>query len=253
MTLSFFISALLSLFAQTNAQVAAEYRISGVVVDSVTNVPVARAQVSVSLGNDVSTATAGEDGRFVFVGLQAGKYTLNASAQGYVREAYNQHGAFSIGIAVGDGQDSEHLVFRLHPQAIIYGQVMDDRGEAVRGAQVQLFASDLTRGRRTRFVRSQIQTNDLGEYRFAHLLPGKYDLAVQARPWYAETQLSTQKRQDDGLGGSRRLSVFVSGADADRDPILDVVYPVTFYPGVTDERSSEELTLDAGEQVQANF
>jgi len=249
----FLISALLSLFAQANAQVAHQYRISGVVVDSVTNVPVPRAQVSISLGNDAATATAGDDGRFVLAGLQAGKYTLSAAAPGYVREAYNQHGAFSIGIAVGDGQDSEHLIFRLDPQAIIYGRVMDDRGEPVRSAQVQLFASERVGGRRAKFVHSQMQTNDLGEYRFAHLLPGKYYVVVEARPWYAETQLFMQTRQNSGFGGNRRRSVFVSGAGADSDPVLDVVYPTTFYPGVTDERSSEELTLGAGDQMQANI
>jgi carboxypeptidase family protein len=239
--------------ANPQGQMAPAYRISGVVVDAVTNVPVGGAQVSVSLGNEEASAVAGENGQFAFQGLQPGKYRLYAVAPGYVHEAYNQHGAFLVAVAVGNGQDSEHLIFRLHPQAVIYGRVTDERGEAVRGAQVALFASDLTRGSHAIFSRAQTQTNDLGEYRFAHLLPGKYYLAVQGRPWYAQSQLSSQKRQNAGVAGSSAQSLFVSGAGVDLDPTLDVVYPVTFYPGVTDESSSAELVLTAGEKEEANI
>lgn len=255
MMVPFFIVALLLMPAQTNSQrqVAAGYRISGIVVDALTSGPVARAQVSISLGNDAATTTTGDDGRFAFAGLEPGKYVLNAAAPGYVREGYNQHGAFFVGIAVGDGQDSEHLIFRLHPQAVIYGRVTDERGEAVRGAQVMLIASDLARGGREKSVRAQMQTNDLGEYRFAHLNSGKYYLAVQAHPWYAQFQLSSQTRQNAGFVGNRAGSFFVSRIGVDSDPLLDVIYPITFYPGVTDERSSTELTLGAGEQEQANI
>ncbi|HKW34048.1 MAG TPA: carboxypeptidase regulatory-like domain-containing protein [Candidatus Acidoferrum sp.] len=255
MMVPFLILALLLVPTPTNSQsqVAAGYRISGMVVDAVTQGPVGRAQVSISLGNDTATTTAGDDGRFVFAGLQPGKYVLNATAPGYVREGYHQHGSFFVGIAVGDGQDSEHLIFRLHPQAVIYGRVTDERGGAVRGAQVLLIASDLTRGGRPKFVRAQMPTNDLGEYRFAHLNSGKYYLAVQAHPWYAQSQLSSQTRQAPGFVGSRAGSSFVSRISIDADPILDVVYPITFYSGVTDERSSEELALDAGQQEQANI
>lgn len=255
MMVPFLLLALLSVNAQANSQhqVAAGYRIGGIVVDALTNGPVARAQVSISLGNDAATTTTGDDGRFTFSGLEPGKYVLNAAAPSYVREGYNQHGSFLVGIAVGDGQDSEHLIFRLHPQAVIYGRVTDERGEAVRGAQVMLIASDLTRGGRTKSVRAQMQTNDLGEYRFAHLNAGKYHLAVQANPWYAQVQLSSQMRQNSGFVSSGVGSSFVSRNSMESDPLLDVVYPLTFYPGVTDERSSEELALGPGDQEQSNI
>jgi len=120
-----------------------------------------------------------------------------------------------------------------------------------------------SRGIRAKFVRAQTQTNDLGEYRFPHLLPGKYYLAVQARPWYAETQvfmrrLDVRTGQNDGsseaiLATGDGGSFSISEPKADFDPLLDVVYPATFYPGVTDERSSTELVLEAGEKQEANI
>lgn len=246
--------------ADAQRHAAATYRISGVVVDAPTNAPVPNAQVSIFVGNEAISIVAGGDGRFTFEGLKAGKYALNATAQGYVREGYHQHGPFSTGIATGESQDSEHLVFPLHPQAVIYGRITDERGEAVRRAQVELFAADISRGSHTRFVQAQTQTNDLGEYRFAHLLPGKYHLAVQAHPWYGETQLTTQQIRDTrsaegvaiGDRGGRQI-VFDFVANKEFEPALDVVYPVTFYPGVTDERSSAELVLAAGEKEEADI
>jgi len=231
--------------AGVEEQAPPAYRISGVVVDAVTSVPVAHAEVSISVGTDETKATAGEDGRFVFQGLEAAKYPLFATAQGYVREGYNQHGGFQTAVAVGSKMDSEHVIFRLHRQVIITGGVTDEHGEAVRQAQVMLFGTESTSGRHARFVQGQMQTDDLGEYRFAHLQPGKYYVAVEARPWYAQTGFSYLPEPD-------RHSFRSVNRGPSRDPSLDVVYPITFYPGVTDERAAGELNLSAGDKVEAN-
>lgn len=233
MTALLFALTLLGALGQASpARQVGLYRISGVVVDALTNVPVAHAQLSISRGSEQVSTVAANDGSFAFERLEAGKYSLNATATGYLQEGYDQHGAFMVAIAVGQDQDTEHLVFHLHPQAVIYGRVTDERGEGVRGAQVALFASDLGRGKHATSMREEKQTNDLGDYRFAHLAPGKYYLAVQAQPWYAQPQLS---------------------AVAGSGPALDVVYPITFYPSVTDENSSAALVLSAGEREEANI
>ena len=241
------------LFAQVQAsaaqQVPLSYRISGVVVDAMTRVPVPRAEVSIFYRDEETSATASDDGRFSFEGLEAGKYRLYAAARGYVREGYNQHGAFLTAVAVGSGLDSEHVLFRLYPQAMIHGRVTDEHGDAVRGAQIQLFATEQTHRRYPTSLRAQTQTNDLGEYRFAHLLPGKYFLAVQARPWYAQTELSyLPQPEQQGQG-----TISFGRIKKKPDPLLDVVFPVTFWPSVTDERGAAELNLAAGETEEANI
>jgi hypothetical protein len=236
---------LTTLPASTGEQAPPAYRISGVVVDAVTDVPVAHADVSISEGPEETKTKAGDDGRFVFQGLEAAKYPLFSTAQGYVREGYNQHGAFQTAIAVGDGLDSEHVIFRLHRQVIIAGRVTDEHGETVRQAHVMLFGTESASGRQARFVQAQMQTDDLGEYRFARLQPGKYYVAVEARPWYAQTRFSYLPEQDRNSFRS-----IIRGPS--RDPSLDVVYPITFYPGVTEERAAGELNLTAGERVEAN-
>lgn len=255
MTAVVFILTLLAALGQASpARQVGLYRISGVVLNAVTHAPVAHAQLSISRGGEQVSTVAGNDGRFAFEKLEAGKYPLSATATGYLEEAYNQHGAFMVAIAVGQDQDTEHLVFHLHPQALIYGRVTDERGEAVRGAQVALFASDLGRGSHARSIRGEKQTNDLGDYRFAHLAPGKYYLAVQAHPWYAQSRLpGGMTRQDAGSIGDRGHPFAASGPSGGSDPALDVVYPIAFYPGVTDENSSTALVLSAGEREEANI
>ena len=171
---------------------------------------------------------------------------LSAIARGYVWEGFNQHGSYSSGIAVGSGLDSEHVIFRLHPQATITGRVTEEHGEAVRQAQVMLFGTESTSGRHARFVQAQMQTDDLGEYRFARLQAGKYYIAVIARPWYAQTGFSEVPQQENS--NFRRNSGRMKS-----DPSLDVVYPITFYPGVTAESAAGELNLAAGEKEEADI
>ena len=244
-TIVFLLLSLSMPFQQGVPQALQSYPIVGMVVDAVTGAPVPHAELSLSVKDDELRITAAEDGRFRFIGLEAGKYLLSAQARGYVREAFDQHGVFSTGIAVGPGLDSEHLLFRLHPQAVIHGRVTDEHGDPVRRAAVQLFATANAQGKRANFVQTQAQTDDLGEYRFAHLLAGKYYLVVQAQPWYAQTGLAKRREPE------QNASTFISSFRI--DPLLDVVYPVTFYPGVLNERSATELNITAGSQEEANI
>jgi hypothetical protein len=195
-TTAFLLLSLSTPFQQNVSQRPQLYPITGVVVDAVTGAPVPHADLLISVQDDQLKVTAGEDGHFRFAGLEVGKYLLSAQARGYVREAFDQHGAFSTAIAVGPGLDSEHLVFRLHPQAVIHGRVTDEHGDPVRHAAVQLFANSNAQGMRANFVQTQAQTDDLGEYRFAHLLVGKYLVVVQAQPWYAQTGLAKRREPE---------------------------------------------------------
>jgi len=231
---------------QTPPQTSTRFAIAGVVVDAVTGAPVPRAEVSIFVETDELKITGADNGRFQFQNLPPGKYPLFAEAHGYVRESLDQHGPYATAVAVGTGLDSEHVVFRLHPQAVIYGRVSDEHGEAVRHAIVQLFSRPSAGSSRPGFGQNQAQTDDLGEFRFAHLLPGKYFAVVQAQPWYAQTGFRGQTDASQNFSGLGRARSTV-------DPSLDIVYPPTFYPGVFNERSATELEVAAGGQVQANI
>jgi hypothetical protein len=232
---------------------APEYRISGVVVDAGTGAAIAGADLMIAEGSTDLEAKTNEEGRFVFEGMEPGKYGVGASAAGYVQERYQQHASYSTAMAVGPGLDSEHMVFRLHRQAVITGSVTDERGEAVRKAQVMLFTERRGGGKGDVELAFQTETDDLGAYRFAHLAAAKYYVAVTARPWYAQngfTQTASSGESDLPDGGTR--SVQMGQVVLKMDAKLDVVYPTTFYPGVTDESSAGELVVNTGETAEAD-
>ena len=230
------------------------YSIAGVVVDASTGDTVPHAQVSLAVDSEQLTEVADENGRFRISGLEAGKYPLYAKATGYVAQGFEQHGSFLTGIAVGPGLDSEHLLFRLRKQGLIYGRVTDDRGEPVRNANVQLVLlgapGDFSRRPRTLAVRP---TNDLGEYRLAGLSAGIYRIVVQAQPWFARPGFAFTPEPPAPPSGDRSVIFTSHLAAPPRDSSLDVVYPITFYPGVTDEQSAGEIKITAGGSLEANI
>ena len=231
--------------AAKEATPAASYRIRGVVVDATTGAGVPGAELWTSGDVELRTVADGQ-GRFVFEGLEEEKYPLNATAPGYVKEGLNQHGSFFTGIAVGAGVDSEHMVFKLHRQGVIYGRVTDDHGDGVRRATVILFEEGVQFGKHGVTEQTQVQTNDLGAYRFAHLRPGKYYVAVSARPWWAETGVKYQSKIQSEGGEGRQATLPAS------DPVFDVVYPLTYFAGATEEYGAVPLTVKAGDSIEAN-
>lgn len=233
---------------------APEYRIAGVVVDAETGAAIAGAEISIAEESTELAVKADEEGRFVFEGMEPGKYVVASVATGYVQERYRQHGPYSTAMAVGPGLDSEHMLFPLHRQAVITGTVTDERGEPVRRAQVMVFGEQRGGGKRVVQMMFQTQTDDLGAYRFARLAAGKYYVAVMARPWYAQngfTQTTSLGENDVPDGASRPLQM--GQVILKTDAKLDVVYPTSFYPGVTDEQSAGELVVSAGETTQADI
>lgn len=245
---------LVLLFAvgQANAakRPAENYRISGVVVDANSGAPVSHAQMSISSEGDQESTTADDTGRFLFEGLRPGKYSLVAQAHGCVTQSYDQHGQFSTAIVVGPGLDSEHIVFRLPRQGVIYGAITDEHGDGVRNAPVLLFEEGPPGSSQKPTMGGQTQTNDLGQYRFAHLNEGRYFVAVQARPWYAESGPRYTIRNRDRNSSSFS---FTRITPSPPNPLLDVVYPITFYPGVSDPAIANELHITAGDQEEADI
>jgi uncharacterized surface anchored protein len=255
---------------QRAAAQGGNFQISGILVDSITGQPLAKARVAISPVNErnnFSTMVTVADGRFLFVNLASGKYTLTAQARGYLLQSFNQHDQYSSSIVVGPGVESSNLIFRLPPESSIAGVVTDEAGEPVRDAQVMLYFVGLATGSEGTRLRGRVVTDDEGAYHFGHLAPGHYLLAVSAKPWYARHPLpvvtaSTQNQDAVVLRSgtvSSLASVSVrSGPPAattavqEPTPPLDVAYPVTFYPGVTEASEATPIALGRGEKAQAN-
>lgn len=242
------------------APVAEKWKISGSVVDAATGTPLAHAQVAVApvtRRNDFRTMIAGEDGRFLFGDLDAGKYTLTAQRKGYLTQAFDQHGQYSTSIAVGPKLQSENLLFGLHRDASISGTVTDEQNEAVRNAEIMLFEEATFNGQRN--LRARANTSDEGVYHFSHLSPGKYFVVASSEPWYAQHP-SHQFRGDqvvftDTNEGGKVVKSAEANASPEQQPNspLDVAYPITFYPGATDSDAATPIALSAGDRFTADL
>jgi hypothetical protein len=221
-----------------------EFDVTGKVVNSITGQVVHSAFVqlaSVARRTEAQHMETGSDGDFSFHHLAPGKYNLIGQARGFPTQSFDQHDNFNSAIVVGPNKVSTGIVFRLQPEGSISGRVLDEHHEAVREAQVWLFERRNDIGRRLIAPRSQMQSDDLGEYHFSHLGPGTYYLAVAGQPWYRRYLQASSRRMADGQ------------PQADVDPALDVAYPLTYYPGATDADSAGAIALHSGDRVTADF
>jgi protocatechuate 3,4-dioxygenase beta subunit len=232
--------------------VSQDFQINGTLVDESTGAPVAHARVAlapVTQRNDLTTITTGDDGRFVFEHLAAGKYSLMAQARGYLAQSFNQHDQLSTAIVVGPDLDSSNLSFRLPRESAISGVVIDEAGEGVRNAQVSLYFAGLFAGLDAPRMRGRGTTDDQGAYRFPHLSPGRYIVAVSARPWYAQHPMVRDPAAPPG-GVIGAISGAIGGQAEGSQ--LDVAYPITFYGGGTDVDRAAAIVLGHGESAVAD-
>lgn len=215
---------------------AGNFRIAGTVVSATTGHPLARAQVTLSNARnrqETQLAIASDEGRFEFR-VNAGKYGLQASKRGFIAAAYDQHEQFSTAIVTGAGLDTENLFFRLAPDAVIAGKVLDEAGEPVREASVTLYREDRQSGVGRIRAFNQDATDDQGGFEFAPLDGGIYFVAVSGKPWYAVHPITAQP-----------------GVPAPVvDESLDVAYPTTYYGDSTEADDATPIPLRGGDHAE---
>ena len=226
--------------AANGSQSDGGYRIAGTVVSIVDGHPLGRARISLKNAKDpqkLQSMVTSEDGRFGFAQLPAGKYTLVGEKRGFISAAYDEHDQLSTAIVTGAGVDTETLVLRLAPEAVITGRVLDEVGEPVRRATVALYYDDHSAGMDQIHQIRSAQTDDQGTYEIAPVTPGTYFLSASGKPWYAVYPSLESERQ----------------ATASIDRSLDVAYPVTYYPDVTEADGATPIPVRGGDRVQVDI
>jgi hypothetical protein len=216
------------------------YRIAGTVTSAADGHPLARARISLKSAADTHTLRSmvtSEDGRFEFADLPAGKYSLDGAKRGFISASYDEHDQLSTEIVTGAGLDTETLVLRLAPDAVIAGKILDEAGEPVRRATVAVYFDDHSEGMDRIHQLRSVQTDYQGIYEIAPLNPGTYFVSASAKPWYAVYPGSDAEKQ--------------GAASIDRS--LDVAYPVTYYPDVTDPDTAMPIPLRGGDRVQVDI
>ncbi|MFZ0319665.1 MAG: carboxypeptidase-like regulatory domain-containing protein [Candidatus Sulfotelmatobacter sp.] len=231
---------------------ATGYRIAGTVVSKSDGRPLARTRITVRDTKDskkFQSMVTAEDGRYEFSELPAGKYSLMGAKRGFISASYDQHDQYSTAIVTGAGIDTESLVLRLAPDAVIAGKVLDESNEPVRNAQVTVYYDDHSSGvDQIRQFRSA-QANDLGEYEITPLQPGIYFLSANGKPWYAIHPRSERNHSEPDNGDSNQPAATPPTVDRS----FDVAYPVTYYPDVTESDDAMPIPIRGGERVEADI
>ena len=182
-------------------------------VVSATGGVVAGAQVRLTQqarGRGVTTRSD-RDGRFAFTNIVPGPFLIAASKTGYSSDGSPLGRLITV---TATGADAE---LSLTPWGTVTGRVVDELGEPVQGASMQLLRLQFQNGRRQLASASTRTSDDRGVFRLFGVSPGQYILSASAG------DVSTAE-----LPG----------------------YTRTFYPGVTDAAASPFITVGAG-QVQS--
>lgn len=142
------------------------YALSGRVVSAVDGTPLSGVLITTRNGDTRKTWT-GADGRFQFEGLKARVATLGVNKAGFHRAIGRQ--------LIGEQEPSE-MTFRMIPESVIAGTALDEDGNPLEGARVELrelFSRPWLRPRITMRSTTQI-VDDRGRFRISGLASGDY-------------------------------------------------------------------------------
>lgn len=167
---------------------------------------------------------AGADGKFVLEKLLAGSYQVTVQAEGFVTGEYGMAAAGQPGkrIEIIDGQVFEHADVVLQKTSAIEGQLVDEFGDPVPGATVQLAQVQFVVGKSRLVPAGGSQTlqpsDDRGHYRLSGLAPGDYYVMVLSGPFAI--------------------------------PETSAAFAPTFYPGTATAADAKSVRITAGADVR---
>ena len=174
------------------------------------------------------TAATDAEGKFRIDKVEPGSYQMTAERQGFIRQMYGAgQSGMGITLRVAAGQDLKELNFKLIPQAVITGRVVDEEGEPLARVQIQVLRRRFLQGKSQLMPLGGGQTTDTGEFRVSDLAPGKY--------WVSATY--------------RRMMMFGEPPARNTGDKPEEDYVTTFYPGSIDQAASRPIDLEAGQEL----
>ena len=208
---------------------AGAYSVSGVVVNSVTGEPIARALVQIAGAVDRAALTNPE-GSFELDELPQGQSTISAQKPGFFGEELFQFSTSGTGSAANStievGPDSRPVTLKLAPLGVIRGRV-ESNGEPLEDVPVKAFLMRIQDGRRQIEPAAFVKTDENGEFRLANLFPGAYYLLADPN-------------QEGSRGRGRKF-------------IPEDSYARAFYPGAQDAAGAALLNVSPGQQLEVSL
>jgi hypothetical protein len=197
--------------------------------------PLAKADVTLRQNGFAPTptfsATTGPDGLFELTGVPAGGYSLYAERTGYMPQGFGAPAGVQyptgvrgvVRIAAGERLTGKDI--QMSPATTFSGKVLDEDGDPVANAQVQVLRQ-LTVSGHTRLYYAQngyAMSDQNGEYRMSNLQPARYFLMASPPASYDAVKRLPRKADEE----ERR-------------------YVKTFYPGTADYAAASMVDVFAG-------
>lgn len=201
---------------------AANFTVSGVVVNSLTGEPLSHALVQ-STGAQQKVAFTGQDGRFQLEGVPEGTAFILAQKPGFF-DAGGKRAPVRV------GSDTSLVTIKLAPESSIEGRVTDRDGEGIEGLTVQCIHQSILNGRKTWQMAGATQTDETGNFHLQALQPGAYLLRTGSQPLFPNFNYQNAN-----------------------DSLPQQAYPPHLYPDAADLSSAQPLVLHPGETARADF
>lgn len=198
--------------------------LEGVVTNALSGEPVKKCTLNLRRvdirGDRFFTAISDNEGLFRFTNLEAGRYMLGGEKSGFIRQEFGARSFAKPGstLTLDKGMQLKNMALKLTPQGAVSGKVIDDEGDPIVGASVQLLKPVYLEGRRQLAPTGFAQTNDLGEYRIFGISPGRYYLSAGV------TKSVGEKGEEN--------------------------YPPIYYPGAFDPAVAGRLEIAPGSQFR---
>jgi len=262
----------------------------GVVTDALDDRPVPNAEVV--LGGALPTVRntkvlTDAEGRFVFMDLPEGTYTLTATKPGYAEGAHGRRRPLGLlqSVLLADAERLADLTIPLWKFAAISGTVTDEAGEPMVGIAVRVLSRTVVAGHQRFVPGATARTDDRGLYRIASLTPGDYAVVIPSTQVSAPESIVDLHRQRGREAASpaeseffRSLSfsanreslfqiernegtrvgtqAFVSSGAGARAGVAPVpssdgrmhVYPTRYYPAAATAAEASLITVRSGDE-----
>ncbi len=212
-------------------------RISGVVLNDATGVPLNRVRVYLkSTSNEAPSIAveADEHGKFVIQKAVPGKYSISAERDGFLRssEAHSGSTRLAAVIDLDSGQQLRDVTIRLKPWSVLSGRVRFNDAEPAIGVLVQAYKDAFLRGKHTFGMVASTRTNDRGEYRLPGLRAGSYYIAATY-----DRPLSPEFEQQDPV-------------DENGKPLPKFGYSTTFFPTAQKLADAVPVRIDSEQEIE---
>ncbi len=217
--------------------------------------PVRRALVTIAggdLGSRPRSAMTGDDGRFSFGGLPAGRYTLTARKAAWLQSEYGALRPLGAGTPVAlAAAEKLDLTIRMYRGAAVSGTVRDAAGQPVSGIDVRVMDLRTLTGPPDNSPVELATSDDRGTYRIFNLPPGEYLLVALPPPGASNAGAQTAQDVDAALA---MLTARTSAAATPAGPVPAPSAPRTvgfgpvFYPGTPYPQQAARVRLGIGEE-----